>query len=272
MCSTVRIASSEEERAAFQRIINTSPEIPIFTMDDRTARDINVIWTSVEKEARYWLGGQNSCVPNMPVDRQEFWGDFARKYESQLLPVLKEFLEKLPQGENKTAIDLGCGNSLAIPLLLKKGWRVIAVDSSDSALKVLIKNNQTAVDSELLTIVKADLEEFTCSEPADLVIAASVLPYTNPSHFRHTWEKIHELVKTGGYFIGSLFRSAPSKNEFKNMQGLRALGAWFLLDRRMVRPLLTEQGYTVDACRYQDKDPEAPEKEPLCIQFIAKKQ
>jgi SAM-dependent methyltransferase len=261
MSSTVRIASSPEERIAFQNILETPPETPIVEMNDETARDINVIWASIKAAANGWLGAQNSCFPKMPVDRKEFWGAFAKNYEHEPLPVLGKLLETLPQGEGRTAIDLGCGDSPAVPLLLQKGWRVLAVDNSRSVLDFLTANNKAAVDPGQLTIVQADV--------ADLVIAANVLPYINPNGFRQTWEKIHHAcVKKGGYFVGSLFRSAPSEKEVMYMNSLKAMGAWFLPDRRIVRPLLTEAGYKINTCKFHVVD---VNRLPLCIQFVAEK-
>lgn len=240
-------------------------ELPNIEMTDETARSIQIIWNSIEGLQHSWRGSRNIFFPGSPSDRREFWGIFARNHKPQLLPVVGEFLSG-SSGEGKTAIDLGCGNSPAIPLLLQKGWKVIAVDNSRSSLEMVSSSCQEAILSGKLTIVEKDVETFIPSESADLVIAADILPYTNPARFRTTWSKIHDTcVKPGGFFIGSLFRSSDFLSLINMM---KEMGAWFLWDRRMVRPLLTSVGYDIKVCKYRIEDPQV---EPTCIQFIAQK-
>ena len=269
MSTTPTICSSDGAAMAFFRAMLLQPrekgEIPSIAMTDETARDIQLIWASIEGFKDSWPGSRNIFFPGKPVDRKEFWGAFAKDHKSALLPIVGEFVGE-SSGEGKTAIDLGCGDSPVTPLLLQKGWRVIAVDNSRSSLEMLASQNSEAVVSRKLMIVEEDVAVFTPSEPADLVVAADILPYTNPAQFRATWAKIHDTcVKPGGFFGGSLFRS--SDNLFL-MNMMKEMGAWFLWDRRMVRPLLTSVGYDIKVCKYRIDD---PQEEPVCIQFIAQK-
>ena len=55
------------------------------------------------------------------------------------------------------------------------------------------------------------------------------------------------------------------------MNLLKDMGAWFLPDRRMVRPLLTQAGYEIKTCKYRMDDPKIKVTEQMCIQFIAQK-
>lgn len=45
-------------------------------MDDTTARDINVIWASIENLATRWRGSQEINMPPYPRDRKQFWRAF----------------------------------------------------------------------------------------------------------------------------------------------------------------------------------------------------
>ncbi len=270
MSSSVRVVpNSQEALDAFRQIILApNEETSIVEMNDETARNIDVIWASVESVAARWRGTQEVHYPGMPMDRKEFWGAFSADHEPGSLPVVEEFVKK-SRGEGKTAIDLGCGNSPSVPLLLQRGWRVIAVDNSRSSLDILSSRNKAAVASGQLSIIEADVAAYTPPESADLVIASDIFPYINPTKFRATWTKIHDVfIKKNGFLIGTLFRSAPSAQEVPPMNLMKEMGAWFLPDRRMVRPLLTHAGYEIKTCNYRI---DGPNMEPLCIQFIAEK-
>lgn len=258
-------------KAIFQLIcLAPNDEIPIVEMNDQTARDMDIIWASIDDAAKRWRGEQNARIPLRSMDRKEFWGEVALKqipYDTPpILPVLQKFITET-SGEGKLAIDLGCGSGSAIKPLLQKGWRIIAVDNSRPALNLLAQKYRAAVESGQLQIVEADMTEFAPSEPADLVIAADSLPYINPSKFRATWTKIHDtFVKEEGFLIGNLFRFTPQNMPLMNVT--KEYGAWLLPDRRMVRPLLTQTGYDIKTCAFL-KDPVYAES--MYIQFIAQK-
>jgi cyclopropane fatty-acyl-phospholipid synthase-like methyltransferase len=182
--------------------------------------------------------------------------------------VLEEFTEKL-SGEGKVAIDLGCGNSASAMRLLRKGWKVIAVDSSKEALTVLEKTireeNSAWLRTEKVEMFLEDITTFTPCEPADLVIACDVLPYIDPMKFQETWLKIQKIfVKKNGLFIGTLFHSINNPV----MPFMKEQGAWFLPDRRMVKPLLMEAGYVIEDCRYRF---DLSGREQMVIQFVGRK-
>ncbi|MBA3237571.1 MAG: class I SAM-dependent methyltransferase [Parachlamydiaceae bacterium] len=163
-------------------------------------------------------------------------------------------------------MDLGSGNSPAIKDLLQRGWRVIAVDSSRATLAILEKQFKGEINLGKLSLIEKDVATFTPLESADLVIAADIFPYINPSKFENLWNRIHDtFIKENGFLIGNFFRVTNATPE---INALKEMGAWFLPDRRMVRPLLTNQGYEIIKCTFR-KD--QPNNDPICIQFIAKK-
>ncbi len=262
------VPKTPETIAALTQIIHMPLDKPIVAMDEKSARDMPTIWASIR--AATWLGKNDACYPTMPADRKEFWGAFAAQNAHMNLPVAETFIKE-STGKEKVAVDLGCGDSPAAKLLLGRGWRVIAVDNSRSALVVLAGNNQAALRSGQLTIVEADITEFAPSEPVDLVIAADSLQYIDPMKFEVTWRKIHGYIKEKGFFIGSLLRAAPIPDPLlmSAMNGMKAFGAWVLPDRRMVRPLLEHVGYQIQICGYRVDLPE--KKDQLWMQFIAQK-
>jgi hypothetical protein len=251
---------------AFNARLNEPGDSPLVEMNDQSARDIGIIWKSIASLAEKWRGHGDLCFPGQPTSRDALWGDFASG-PTEVLPVVAEFLNR-STGQGKVAIDLGCGNAPAMGILLAKGWRVIAVDSSRSALNILVKQNPSAIATGQLVVVEDDMATFIPDQPADLVIAADSLAYTDPAKFQALWHKIHDIyVKEGGFLVGSLFKSTNQQVQLPVMNGMKELGAWFLHDRRMVRPLLTHAGYEVEKCIFRIED---RSKDPLCIQFIAK--
>ncbi|MBF8263026.1 MAG: hypothetical protein HW387_691 [Parachlamydiales bacterium] len=260
---------SGEALDTFRKMIYApNDEQPIVEMNDVTARDMNVIWDSISAIAARWRGKQEMHFPDMPMDRKEFWGFFAADHQPTPLPVVNEFVDGW-RTEGGLAIDLGGGNSPTANPLLQKGWRVIVIDNSRPALDILRQNNLATVESGQLQIIEADVETFSPSEPADLVVAADILPYIDPAQFRTTWNKIHDkFIKENGFLVGNLFRTPTHPELIPQMNSMKEMGAWFLPDRRMVRPLLTQTGYVIKTCKYRIDE---PSMEPICIQFIAEK-
>ncbi|MES2198694.1 MAG: class I SAM-dependent methyltransferase [Chlamydiota bacterium] len=266
---TTNIYSNTPERTAAFRQMALAPneDIPIFEMNDTTARDLNVIWSSVEDLATRWRGGRDARIIDKPTNRQEFWGAFAAENVTPHLPVAKEFIEK-STGLDKTAIDLGCGNSQTTRLLLERGWKVTAIDSSRPTLEIVKSKNEKEFKSRQLTLIKTDATTFVPKEPVDLVIASDVLPYTDPSKFQDSWTKIHDtFIKEDGFLIGTLFIVPTEPESIPHINVMKEFGGWALPDRRMVRALLTQTGYEVQTCRYR-KDLDL---EPMAVQFVAQK-
>lgn len=240
-------------------------EKPMVEMTDESSRDMQIIWSSIQACRVHWRGEHELRIPGYPQDRTALWCTFAKERNFVCIPMINEFVLQ-NSGSGKLAIELGCGNTPNIKALIQKGWRVTAIDSSQQALNILASQYKKEIDSGILKVIHADATAYIPDEPADLVIAEDVLPYVDPSKFQNFWIKIHKLfVKENGLFIGSFFRTVTDNVMQMNM--MREMGAWFLPDRRMVRPLLTNQGFEVLKCTFRKDD----QGEPICIQFAAKK-
>lgn len=272
MSSLVRFPETLQAKIAFAQMLQAPMDEPIVEMNEETARDINVIWNSIQAATDLWHGNQNIRIPGELIDRKEFWGDFAKNHEPKELPVLEKFMKEI-SGEGKIAIDLGCGNSPAVKFLLERKWHVIAVDYSQPALDVLKAKNKAAIESGRLKIIEEDVSTYIPLEPVDLVVAADIFSYIDPARFRDTWTKVHNVfLKENGFLIGTFFRSiCKTPRQMQEMNFLKEMGAWFLPDRRMVRPLLEQAGYEIKTCQYRMDDPDMEQREQMCIQFVAEK-
>ncbi len=266
------VPKNPETMNMIHEILSAPVDNPIVEMNDQTARDMEIISQSMADIATRWRGRMDCRLPGMPINKKDYWGIFANdgKGNHQLLPAVKDFI-KNTLGCGKVAIDLGCGDSPAAAFLLQRGWRVIAVDNSPSALNVFREMHEREIASGQLTIVEADATEFNPEEPVDLVIAADIFQYIDPAQFLKTLAKVHDLfLKDKGILIGSLFRSPPlpaTELHIIQMNVLKEMGGWFLPDRRMARPILKNAGYEIKSCTYRQERV----GQPICIQFIAEK-
>jgi tellurite methyltransferase len=99
------------------------------------------------------------------------------------------------------AVDLGCGDGRDTVELLRRGWRVFAVDAEAEAIERL----QARVgDSSALGTRVASFDDAEWPR-ADLLNASFSLPFCPPDRFPAVWERIRASIASGGRFSGQLF-------------------------------------------------------------------
>jgi SAM-dependent methyltransferase len=100
------------------------------------------------------------------------------------------------------AIDLGCGNGRDSIELLKRGWRVHAIDKESAAIKLLVDN----VKLEHRALLKAEAASIESANwaPANLINASLSLPFCRADAFPEVWHRISTSVLPGGRFAGHL--------------------------------------------------------------------
>lgn len=106
------------------------------------------------------------------------------------------------------AIDLGCGEGRDTLELLRRGWRVLAIDSHPMAFDLLLPRAPTE-HRERLTARAASFEGLDLPA-AKLVNASFSLPFCEPAHFDALWSRIVAAVEPGGRFAGQLFGDRDS--------------------------------------------------------------
>lgn len=248
----------------FKRSI-TPPNIDIPTEENPSS--IKDIWAATSDLAPVWEKRKADSLKS----RKKNWETNAKTASPIPFRLLEELLANY-NNFSKTAIDLGCGKGDLTKTLLDKGWTVIAVDYSPKVLKILSKAHPAEIKSGQLKIIEKSINKYTPDLPVDLVVCRNVLTYINPKKFQALWERIHKsFLKESGYLIGTIFTKSSHPSQIIPMKAYEDLGAWFLPDFRMARPLLTNSGYTIHNCALQLNTPHIKPEDQIIIQFSAEK-
>lgn len=128
------------------------------------------------------------------------------------------------------AVDLGAGTGRDTAELLRRGWRVLALDREPEALERL---RALGGPPELETLL-ARFEDAHWPK-CDLVNASFALPFSRPEAFPSLWSRIVSSLRPGGRFCGQLFGDhddwAGSGVVFQTREELAELLAPFEVER-----------------------------------------
>ena len=115
--------------------------------------------------------------------------------------TLLEAVERF--AEPGVAVDLGCGTGRDTFELLRRGWRVTAIDSEPEAMRRVLARVADTERGRLETQVTR--YEDAVLPSCDLVNASWSLPFSRPARFAETWSRIVGALRPGGRFCGQLF-------------------------------------------------------------------
>jgi tellurite methyltransferase len=99
------------------------------------------------------------------------------------------------------AVDLGCGTGRDTRELLRRGWRVLAVDAEEEAV---VRLRAQADAGDRLETRVARMEDASLPE-AQLVNSSFALPFCPAERFGDLWDRIVASLPSGGRFSGQLF-------------------------------------------------------------------
>ena len=132
--------------------------------------DIDQARSRLSKEGEIWKKCQG--------DRVEFWDDF--QTNNKTIGALSTLVERAIVRMNKgVAVDLGCGINSTAFNLLERGWKVYAVDSSESVIHTLVdkvsRMRKKWIENGQLVLVHQSIEEFEYPENVHLITATESL-------------------------------------------------------------------------------------------------
>jgi SAM-dependent methyltransferase len=217
------------------------------------------------------------------ADRGEFWKDVAiQSMEAEfmrggvLVPrYIQNALENFEDEgiESGVAIDLGCGSGGMSLHLSNLGWKVIAVDNNETALRVLqttfdnFKRNANPRGSA--ECVHSSIEDYEFPKNIRLILAKDSLCYCDPSKLVTVWNRAFNALENGGRIVGDFFPQPYYQDVERTQRDLT--GAWFT-DMATVRALLKPK-YTIEHCAHSAcRISEPLLSEPRQIEFVGKKE
>ena len=153
----------------------------------------------------------------MASGRDSDWRDYYERTAGQpprqtLLAALTHFGA---DAHRRSAVDLGCGDGRDTIELLRRGWRVLAIDAEPAALARLAARPDLPAAAALETRC-ARFEDATWPA-ADLVNASFALPLCPPERFPDVWARIERALAAGGRFAGQLF---GERDEWRGEPGI----------------------------------------------------
>jgi SAM-dependent methyltransferase len=128
--------------------------------------------------------------------------DWTRYYDAAGVEPRETLLDALARFDACLfAVDLGCGTGRDTFELLRRGWRVLAIDGQEEALRRLRKavGGYDRLETRLSAFEDAELPS------CDLVNASYALPFCPPERFDELWGRIGDALRPGGRFCGQLF-------------------------------------------------------------------
>src|SRR6266496_616460 len=106
---------------------------------------------------------------------------------------------------DRFAVDLGCGTGQDTAELLRRGWRVLAIDGQAEAIERLHERpDLPATAAERLQTKISTFEQAEWPD-TDLVNSSFALPFCPPGAFPAVWQRIETSLRPGGRFSGQLF-------------------------------------------------------------------
>jgi len=113
--------------------------------------------------------------------------------------------QKVDEAHRPCAIDLGCGEGRDTVELLRRGWKVQAIDGHPDAIARLESRDDLQPDwRERLDIRYGPFEGLALPN-VTFINASFCLPFCHPDHFDSLWNTIVAAIRPGGRFAGQLF-------------------------------------------------------------------
>ena len=143
------------------------------------------------------------------TDRPQDWASYYEKTRERppretLLFALDRFdAEPAPAAGKRFAVDLACGGGRDTIELLRRGWRVLAIDAEPAAIEKLTARDDLPAEVDLSSQV-ARFEDAVWPN-CDLVNSSFALPLMAPDDFAAVWPRITGSLNPGGRIACQLY-------------------------------------------------------------------
>ena len=183
------------------------------------------------------------------TDRPRDWAAYYDKTDTRppretLLFALDRFESEPARGprtEGRFAVDLGCGSGGDTIELLRRGWRVLAVDAEPAAIDKLARRDDMPEKVDFTgQVARFEDAEWTF---CDLVNSSFALPLMAPGNFAAVWPRITGSLNPGGRIACQLF---GPRDSWAGRAGMT------FHDRAAIDALL--DGLDVEKLREEDND------------------
>jgi ubiquinone/menaquinone biosynthesis C-methylase UbiE len=146
--------------------------------------------------------------------RHERWAE-----TSSPLPIVVGFAEDLKRERAKRVLDLGCGAGRHSILLAKTGFQVVALDLSETALKIL-EDRLKIASIDNVTLVKHEMWELPFVDNYfDGVLCTNVLHHGRLAEIRRAIREVHRVMRRGSVaFIVALSTADFRKGNGKMLE------------------------------------------------------
>lgn len=184
-------------------------------------------------------------------------GDWAAYYDKtgtrpprQTLLFALDRFDAERAAEPRLAVDLGCGSGRDTVELLRRGWRVLAIDAEPAAIEKLTARDELPPGADALLTGRVARFEDAQWPPCDLVNSSFALPLMAPRDFPAVWRRIVASLKPGGRVACQLY---GERDSWVGRPGMT------FHDRNAVDALL--DGLTVEMLREEEDDSTTPRGE-----------
>jgi tellurite methyltransferase len=132
------------------------------------------------------------------------WTEYYDEHEGrEPREMLLEVLDAFGAGEERSAVDLGCGSGIDTLAMLRRGWRVFAIDAEEEAIE-RVRRRVPGILSGRLTTAVSRMEDVELPAGVDLVWASFSLFFCDPDAFGDVWGRILAAIRPDGRFAGEL--------------------------------------------------------------------
>src|SRR5713101_937729 len=147
--------------------------------------------------------------------REERWAE-----TSPPLPVVVDFIDELKREGAKRVLDLGCGAGRHSIVLSKAGFQVVALDVSETALKIL-DDRLKIVSIDNITLVKHEMWELPFIDNYfDGVVCTNVLHHGKLVEIKQAIREVHRVMRKASLVFVVAFSAADfRKGNGKMLEG-----------------------------------------------------